>query len=172
VTRRPAPRSKRRLDEGFLQHQYGVDLDRITWVCTDDPHLAEYHDLAIVERAPSGYDFGDGRIDAAILGKDLPKNPDIRSLIPDPSAAARAWHAENQAIPINHVFVVDADLSRQRPDIVRELYRLLAESKARDATGADGIDMKRDLCLPLPRGQWCNHRHPGARVRKFAGLST
>jgi hypothetical protein len=84
---------------GFLQHQYGVDLDRVTWVCTDDPHLAEYHDPAIVERAPSGYDFGapllEGRIDAAILGKDLPKNPDIRSLIRPRGGGAGVAHRES-----------------------------------------------------------------------------
>ena len=25
---------------GILQHEYGVDLSRITWLTTDDPHLA------------------------------------------------------------------------------------------------------------------------------------
>ena len=29
---------------GILQHEYGVDLSRITWVTTDDPHLAEFTD--------------------------------------------------------------------------------------------------------------------------------
>ena len=27
---------------GVLQHQYGVDLSNVTWVTSDDPHLAEY----------------------------------------------------------------------------------------------------------------------------------
>jgi len=35
---------------GILQHEHGVDLERLRWVCTDDAHLAEYRDPAIVER--------------------------------------------------------------------------------------------------------------------------
>ena len=35
---------------GILQHEYGVDLSRITWLTTDDPHLAEYTDPANVIR--------------------------------------------------------------------------------------------------------------------------
>ena len=33
-------------------------------------------------------------------------------------------------IPINHLFVVHQDLSKRRPDVVREIYRVLAESRA------------------------------------------
>jgi 4,5-dihydroxyphthalate decarboxylase len=32
-------------------------------------------------------------------------------------------------VPINHMFVVHQDLSKQRPDIVRELYRMVVESR-------------------------------------------
>ena len=29
---------------GVLQHDYGVEPGSVAWVCTDDPHLAEYRD--------------------------------------------------------------------------------------------------------------------------------
>src|SRR5678815_2143885 len=39
---------------GFLADDYGVDLNSVTWVTFEDPHLAEYRDPPIVERAPEG----------------------------------------------------------------------------------------------------------------------
>ena len=33
---------------GILQHEYGVDLGKVRWLTTDDPHLAEYRDPANV----------------------------------------------------------------------------------------------------------------------------
>src|SRR5688572_15248818 len=56
---------------GILKHEHGVDLNRLTWVCTDDAHLAEYSDPAIVERPgpdakPLDQMLIDGDVDAAI----------------------------------------------------------------------------------------------------------
>ncbi len=39
---------------GILKHEYGVDLNKVTWVCNDDGHLAEFKDPSIVERTPPG----------------------------------------------------------------------------------------------------------------------
>jgi 4,5-dihydroxyphthalate decarboxylase len=119
---------------GILQHEYGVDLDKVTWACMDDAHLAEYSDPPNVERLPKGGKsipqmLLDGEIDAAILGNDMPKDPRIKTLIPDPAEAARAWQKKYDAVPINHMFVVNAALSQERPDVVREVYRMLAESR-------------------------------------------
>ncbi len=71
-----------------------------------------------------------GELAAAILGVDMPKDPRVRTLIPDPHAAAQEWYRREGVIPINHLFVVHQDLSRRRPDIVREIYRLLSASRA------------------------------------------
>jgi len=128
---------------GILQHEYDVDLNRVTWCCMDDAHLAEYRDPPIVERLPKGGKsipqmLLDGDIDAAILGNDMPKDPRIKTLIPDPQEAARAWCQKYNAMPINHLFVVKSALSKERPDVVREVYRMLEESrKAADLTEAN-----------------------------------
>lgn len=120
---------------GILQHEYGVDLSRITWVTTDDPHLAEFTDPANVIRVDKkdkalDQRVIDGDVDAGILGPDAPKHPDARRLIADHAEAAAAWHAKYHCTHINHMFVVDSDLATARPDVVAEIYRLLAESKA------------------------------------------
>jgi 4,5-dihydroxyphthalate decarboxylase len=117
---------------GILKHEYGVDLAKVKFVTMEDPHVTEYRDPPFVERASDEKKLDqmllDGDVDAAIMG-DLPKDPRIRPLIPDPDAAAKAWHAKHGAVQINHIFVVSQELSKTRPDVVQEIFRLLLASK-------------------------------------------
>jgi 4,5-dihydroxyphthalate decarboxylase len=119
---------------GILQHEYGVDLDKVTWQTIDESHLEEYHDPANCQQLPKGSRIDqmmlNGELAAAILGVDMPKDPRVRTLIPDPHAAAQEWYQRERVIPINHLFVVQRELSKRRPDVVREIYRLLSESRA------------------------------------------
>jgi 4,5-dihydroxyphthalate decarboxylase len=78
----------------------------------------------------------DGEIDAAVVGDKLP-DPRLKHLIPDHEAAARAWAERHGGVPINHMVVVRESLSRERPDVVRDVFRRLHESK-RAAGLADG----------------------------------
>lgn len=128
---------------GILQHEYGVDLDKVTWCTLDDAHLEEHRDPSNCERLPEGSNIPqmmlDGEFAAAILGVDMPKDPRVRTLVPDPHAAAKAWYAREGVLPINHLFAVHQDLSRSRPDVVRELYRMIAESRAAAPEAAAGL---------------------------------
>jgi 4,5-dihydroxyphthalate decarboxylase len=132
---------------GILAHEHGVALERLTWVCTDDAHLAEYRDpAALVERPGPGAKpldrmLIDGDVDAAILPSDLTKDhAHVRHLFPNPNAQAKAWVAKYGTVPVNHYFVVSKALADARPDAVREIYRMLQESKALAPPAADGID--------------------------------
>jgi 4,5-dihydroxyphthalate decarboxylase len=130
---------------GILTHEHGVDLARLTWVCTDDAHLAEYRDPPNVERPAPGAKLDqmllDGDVDAAITPADLTKDhPHIRHLFPNPNVAAKAWAAKYGTVPVNHYFVVAKALADTRPDVVAEIYRLLQESKRLASLPADGID--------------------------------
>jgi 4,5-dihydroxyphthalate decarboxylase len=120
---------------GILQHEYGVDLAKITWMTTDDPHLAEFTDPPNAVRVdkrekPLDQRIIDGEADAGILGPDAPKHPDALRLIADHAEAAVGWHAKYGCTHINHMFVVDSELAETRADAVAEIYRMLAESKA------------------------------------------
>lgn len=118
---------------GVLRHEYGVDLDKVTWMTLIDGHLAEYQDPPNCIRLPKGSSIPDmmmkGELAAALLGEDMPKDPRVRTLVPDAHAAAKAWYAREGFVPINHMFAVHQDLSKQRPDIVREIYRMIADSR-------------------------------------------
>jgi 4,5-dihydroxyphthalate decarboxylase len=119
---------------GILQHEYGVDLEKVTWLTVDEPHVTEYQDPSNCQRLPPGKKIDqmmlDGEIAAAILGVDMPKDPRVRTLVPDPHTAAQAWYEREGVIPINHMFVVHQDISKRRPDVVRELFRMIVESRA------------------------------------------
>jgi 4,5-dihydroxyphthalate decarboxylase len=119
---------------GILQHEYGVDLNRVTWLTVDESHLSEYQDPPNCKRIPVGKKIDqmmlDGDIAAAILGVDMPKDPRVHTLIPDPKAAAEKWYQREHVIPINHMFAIRQDIAERRPDVVRELFRMITESRA------------------------------------------
>ena len=138
---------------GILQHEYGVDLDKVTWLTIDESHVAEYQDPPNCGRLPANANLGqmmlNGELAAAILGNDMPKDPRVETLVPEPFVAAEAWCRREGVLPINHMFVVHEKLSRERPDIVREIYRMLVESRdlapksITDALPALGIEANR-----------------------------
>ena len=117
---------------GLLANDYGVDLNSIEWITFEDPHVAEYRDPSIVKRAPAGKDLVqmllDGEIDAAVVGDKLP-DPRLKHLIPDPETVARKWAEKHHGVPINHMVVVREELSRSRPDVIKDVFRQLHESK-------------------------------------------
>jgi 4,5-dihydroxyphthalate decarboxylase len=120
---------------GILWDDYGVALDDVNWVTMEDGHLAEFPDPPHITRAPEGRTMVDmllsGELDAAIIGTDLPDDPRLQPVLPDPHAAAQAWSLRNQTVPINHMVMVRKDMFQHRPDIVTQIYLLLAQSKAR-----------------------------------------
>jgi 4,5-dihydroxyphthalate decarboxylase len=118
---------------GILQHEYGVDLDKVTWLTTDESHLAEYRDPPNCRMLPKGSKLAEllysGEIDAAILGNDMPDDPRIATLIPNAMEEGKKWSERENIVPINHMFVVHKDLLKSRPNVVKEIFRLLVESR-------------------------------------------
>jgi 4,5-dihydroxyphthalate decarboxylase len=117
---------------GILASEYGIDISKVEWITFEDPHVAEYKDPPIVKRAPAGKEMLqmllDGEVDAAIVGDKLP-DPRLKYLIPDPEAAAKAWAERHGGLPINHMVVVREEIAEKRPDVVKDVFRLLHESK-------------------------------------------
>jgi 4,5-dihydroxyphthalate decarboxylase len=117
---------------GILASDYGVDINKVEWITFEDPHVAEYRDPNITKRAPAGKELFqmllNGDVSAGIVGDKLP-DPRLKHLIPDAEAAAQKWAERHHGVPINHMLVVREELSQSRPDVVKEIFRLLRESK-------------------------------------------
>jgi 4,5-dihydroxyphthalate decarboxylase len=128
---------------GILANDYGVDLDSVRWVTFEDAHVAEYRDPPQIERGVAGNDLTAmllaGEIDAAIYGAELPADARLKSVIPEPEAAAQAWHRKHGVTPVNHLVVVKTDIVRTQPHVAAEVCRLLAAAK-RAAPAPAGID--------------------------------
>jgi len=145
---------------GILVNDYGINLDSVKWVTFEEAHVAEFKDPPNIVRAPAGKDILnmllEGEVDAAVLGSTTLPDPRLKRLIPDPEKAAKEWHAKNGTIQINHMVTVKNTLSKSNPDTVREIFRLLKESKSR-APASTGLDMtpiglekmRRDLDLAI-----------------------
>jgi len=125
---------------GFLADDYGVETAKVRWVTFEDPHLAEYKDPDFVTRAPAGKNLTqmllDGELDAAIVGDKLP-DPRLKPLIPDADAVARTWAGTHGGVPINHMMVVRDTIAKSRPDVVKEIYRMLRDSRQQAAPPPD-----------------------------------
>jgi 4,5-dihydroxyphthalate decarboxylase len=130
---------------GVLQSEYGVDLNKITWIPTDDEHVKEFAAPKNVDYRFRGAKMRDllvsGEIDAA-LGEIGVEAPEIKPLIPDAQNAAFDWFRRTGIYPINHGLVVKDTLLKQMPWIADELLRMFEAAKAeylKDLEGSAGV---------------------------------
>jgi 4,5-dihydroxyphthalate decarboxylase len=115
----------------ILQHQYGVELSRVTWVLSGDEHVAEYRPPANVvplEKGPTLEDLlVSGEIPAAI-GVQV-DSPDVRPLIPNAHEAGLEALRTRGLYPINHTLVVRNELLDAHPDLAPGIFNAFAEAK-------------------------------------------
>lgn len=116
---------------GILQHQYGVDLKRITWVLSGDEHVAEWRPPSHVVPLEPGKTMEEllvsGEIPAAI-GVQV-ESPDVRPLIPNPKEAGLALLRERGIWPINHTVVIRDELLSAHRELAPDLFHAFAEAK-------------------------------------------
>ncbi|WP_439595408.1 ABC transporter substrate-binding protein [Falsiroseomonas sp.] len=119
---------------GSLAESFDVRADQQRWTTFEDAHVAEFQDPPWVSRAEKGQDLlgllKSGEADAAIFGNDLPEDPDLRPVFPDPQAAGAAFQARHGFLPVNHLVVMRRDVVEADPDLVPEVLRMLKESGA------------------------------------------
>lgn len=118
---------------GLLQHEYGVDLDKITWVLSGDEHVAEFRPPANVQSLEAGKTLesalSSGELAAAIGIKV--EHPDVAPLIPDATAHALRRLQHDAYYPINHLVVVKDAALQKYPHLAVTLFEALGAAKRR-----------------------------------------
>ena len=130
---------------GILQNEYGVDLSKITWIPTDDEHVAEFKGPANVDYRFKGRPMRDlllsGGVDAA-LGEVGFVAPESKTVIPDAREAGFNYFRVTGIYPINHGVVVKNSVLKENPWVVDELARAFDAAKAiylKDLQGSASI---------------------------------
>jgi 4,5-dihydroxyphthalate decarboxylase len=129
-------------NRGVLASEYGVDIDKVTWVNIQGPHVGEFRDPPNVVPATPGKSLMEllesGEIDAA----DDPGRPwsdrgepwkydlnVIKPLVTNVQEAATEWYHRTGSYPIMHVLVVKRDAVARRPTVLRELYNAFVAAR-------------------------------------------
>lgn len=125
---------------GMLAELYGMDVEKVRWVTFEDGHIAEYKDPPFVERAPAGKELMrmliDGELDAAIITDR--SDPRLKQVVPDSEEVSRKWAETHGGVPINHMLVMRDSIVKSRPDVVREVYRMVLASRRAMDSSKDG----------------------------------
>ena len=157
----------------ILQHEFGVDLNKVTWVLSGDEHVLEYRPPANVVPIETGKTIEDmlerGEL-AAAIGVPL-ESAGVKPLIPDAERAALTALRSHGLFPINHTIVVRNDVLDAHPDLASDLFdacvaakriyvdRLrsgqIAEPSKSDETFRQVMEITGD---PLPYGIAANRR--------------
>lgn len=115
---------------GILRDEYGVDLDRITWVLSGDEHVADYRPPANVVPLEEGRTLEkmleSGELAGAVGALD---HPALEPMIPDAIGAGLAALKARGVYPINHLMVVRDDVLAANPDLAVAVFEAFAESK-------------------------------------------
>lgn len=127
---------------GLLAYAYGVNPADVTWVVTEDAHVAQYVDPENVEYAPAGASLEAlleaGEIDAGIQLKSA-IGGDIQYLITEEKGdeIGLRFFRDTGVYPIGHVMTIKDEVLSGYPWVATSLYEAFVESKDRYMTGLD-----------------------------------
>jgi 4,5-dihydroxyphthalate decarboxylase len=119
---------------GILATEYGVDLNKVTWVLNDEEHVEEYHkhyppNVVYQAGANLAEMVAKGEL-AAAIGVGRVDSPDVKPLIPNAREAEAAWYRKTGIYPINHAVVVKDSLLQADPTLAPRLFNAFKEAKA------------------------------------------
>ncbi len=115
----------------ILQHEYGVDLSKITWVLSGDEHVAEYKAPGNVVSIEPGKKIEDMLLSGELVAASgvVMDHPDIKPLIPNPAQVGFEALRMRGHYPINHTLVVKDELLEAHPDLARDIFETFAKAK-------------------------------------------
>ena len=117
---------------GILQTEYGVDLAKITWVPTDEEHVAQYAYPANVDLSRRGKAISElllhGDCDAAI-GDVKSDSAEITPLIANARQAGFDYFHRTGIYPVNHAVVVRNAVLEAHPWVAAELMAAFTRAR-------------------------------------------
>jgi 4,5-dihydroxyphthalate decarboxylase len=128
---------------GLLQSEFGVDTDKVTWVVTEDAHVAQYRNPANVEYAPPGKSLEEmlkaGEIDAGMQLRGLQPDGDITLLLTEEEAneVGLRFFRRTGVYPIGHVMTIKDETLAAHPWVAVEMFRAFTASKSIYLAGLD-----------------------------------
>lgn len=147
-------------ERALLQHEYGIPLERITWVvCIDTPLRPDVRVRLIVERAPNENLeelLVHGELDAIMEANNLLEftegNPMVRQLLGDNTTQLEVeYYARTGIFPIMHTVVLWKNLVARLPDLPEQLHQAFVEAKE---IGAKDPDRPQRYVLAEEERQW------------------
>jgi 4,5-dihydroxyphthalate decarboxylase len=139
---------------GILADDFGIAPENIRWVTFEGAHVSEYQDPPWAERAPPGHDLlamlRAQKLDAVIVGNDVPDDPGLRTVFPDVAGATRHFWQMHGFVPVNHLITVRREHAERRPELVAELVRMARAAKdmAGQRSAPDPLLIGRDALQP------------------------
>ena len=129
---------------GLLQHEYGVDFERIHWVqgavnhmgAHGDPHILPLLKPMKIEFPPNGRSLNElivsGEVDAT-LGTSLPEavrtHPDIARLFPNYVELEKEYYRKTRIYPIMHLVAIKREIYERYPFVATSLYNAFERAK-------------------------------------------
>jgi 4,5-dihydroxyphthalate decarboxylase len=115
----------------ILQHDYGVDLSKVTWVLSGDEHVAEYKAPANVVPVEAGKKIEDMLLSGELAAASgvVMDHPDIKPLIPNPAQAGFEALRARGHYPINHTLVVKDELLEANPGLAKDIFETFSKAK-------------------------------------------
>lgn len=129
---------------GHLEHDYGVDLSKVTWVqgsinspsTHGDPTVMPMHRQVPIETAPPNRSLSElldaGEIDA-IIGTTLPNciktNPMVVRLFPNFRDIEKEYYLRTNVFPIMHLVAIKKSTFDAHPNIAKPIFKAFEESK-------------------------------------------
>jgi 4,5-dihydroxyphthalate decarboxylase len=129
---------------GLLQHEFGVDFEKIHWVQGAVNHAGSHGKPTVlpllkpvpIDVDPSGRSLSDlieARVVDATLGTSLPEairtNPDITRLFPNYVDMEREYYKRTGIYPIMHLVAIKKEIYERYPFVASSLYDAFVESK-------------------------------------------
>ncbi len=161
---------------GILATEYGVDLEKITWVVVDEEHVQEYKKPSNVVERP-GANLREMLVKgelAAAIGAGKVDSPDVKPLIPNAADAEAAWYRKTGIYPLNHTVVVKDSLLQADATLAPRLFRAFTDAKAIFLKAlSSGVELSSDAralaqrrqawrrCSRATRSSWSSARQRG-----------